>query len=395
MSNPILGRIIHYFLARQSDRALAAGRPHGRLQVHAVGPDADRILLVIDRPSEGEGALSQELGFAGHLARQLSVLSGRGTDLDILSNGNMTATETGTALADLDLARFDAVVLMVGSSEALMLTPVPQWTADLTILLDDIEDSSPSSVHTFVIAVPPVRGLINFPRVIEPLVQSSIRRHNVATVAVCRTRPRASSLTFDIARSASDGRNSSADFKGWAALIAPAIHSTMTALGGKRSEEAANEPARQLSLDELNVIDTYPSPRIDRLVESARNLFGTTSAAVTFLDHDRRWVKSAVGTSGKETSRVGSLCDLAIDQAGVFVVEDAHLEPHVVPVPGQIDDVRFYAGFPLEAPTGRRIGVLCIMDDRPRRFDQPDSALLRELALQVQAELWGASHERV
>jgi GAF domain len=388
MLNTVLARVLRVGLSRQAQRALDETRPSGIPQVHAVGPDADRILLVIDRPSAGEGFLSQELGFAGHLARQLSVFSGCGTDLDILSNGNLTAAECALALASLDLARFDTVVLMVGLSEALALTSSARWGAELSMLLDDIEDTSPNSVHTFVVAVPPVRALINFPKAFAPLVQATVRRLNAKTAAVAAGRERVTVLPFDLPAAATDGRNSSADFKGWAALIAPSIHARQLELGGpRRPSEEANEPARQLSLDDLHVIDSSPSPRIDRLVASARNLFGADGAAVTFLDHDRRWVKSAVGTSTADSPRVGSLCDLAIAQAGIFVIEDTRADPHIgTHYPN--DAVCFYAGFPLEAPSGRRIGVLCILDSEPRTFRSNDGALLRELALQVQAELW-------
>jgi GAF domain len=389
MFNSILGSILRVWLTVQARRALDVSRPRGALQVHAVGPDADRILLVIDRPSAGEGWVSQELGFAGHLARRLSALSGRGTDLNILSNGNMKADERTHALAALDLARFDAIVLMIGASEALTLTPARTWAGALTMLLDDIEDTTPAGLHTFVVAVPPVRSLIDFPRPFAPMVRLSIGRLNAATEAACATRSRSSHLLFDPPSAAADGRNSSADFKHWAGLIAPAIHAKVDALGEPQHGRApADEATRQRSLDDLHVVDSYPSPRIDRLVASARNLFGTTAAAVTLLDHDRRCVKSAIGTSSADTPRVGSLCDLAIAQPGVFFVQDTNAEPRLVRLGDSTEDVRFYAGYPIEAPNGHRIGVLCIMDAWPRTFSHSESALLRELALQVQAELW-------
>ena len=49
--------------------------------------------------------------------------------------------------------------------------------------------------------------------------------------------------------------------------------------------------------------------------------------------------------------------------------------------------VRFYAGYPVEAPNGMRVGALCLTDPVPRAFSRADEALLRELALRVQALL--------
>jgi GAF domain-containing protein len=50
--------------------------------------------------------------------------------------------------------------------------------------------------------------------------------------------------------------------------------------------------------------------------------------------------------------------------------------------------VRFYAGYPIEAPNGQRVGALCIVDTKPRRFSRKEAELLRELALRVQTLLW-------
>jgi GAF domain-containing protein len=50
--------------------------------------------------------------------------------------------------------------------------------------------------------------------------------------------------------------------------------------------------------------------------------------------------------------------------------------------------IRFYAGYPVESPSGERIGALCVFDPEPRRADDVDTVLLREFALMMQSELW-------
>jgi len=49
--------------------------------------------------------------------------------------------------------------------------------------------------------------------------------------------------------------------------------------------------------------------------------------------------------------------------------------------------IRFYAGQPLEAPGGHRVGTLSILDRTPRQLTEADRGLLRNLALCVQKEL--------
>jgi hypothetical protein len=42
--------------------------------------------------------------------------------------------------------------------------------------------------------------------------------------------------------------------------------------------------------------------------------------------------------------------------------------------------LRFYAGFPLETPTGQAVGTLCVIDRQPRFLEPEEAVLLRELA---------------
>ena len=56
-------------------------------------------------------------------------------------------------------------------------------------------------------------------------------------------------------------------------------------------------------------------------------------------------------------------------------------------VTGELGTIRFYAGHPLEAPGGERIGALCIFDSQPRQFSETEARALRDLAEWVQHEL--------
>jgi GAF domain-containing protein len=49
--------------------------------------------------------------------------------------------------------------------------------------------------------------------------------------------------------------------------------------------------------------------------------------------------------------------------------------------------IRFYAGHPLRAPAGHRVGTLCVMDHRPRELGAADLEALRDLAALAEAEL--------
>ena len=149
------------------------------------------------------------------------------------------------------------------------------------------------------------------------------------------------------------------------------------------------EAERLRALHELEILDTPPEERFDRVVRLARRLFDVPVVAVTLVDADRQWFKASVGLDIKETPRCDAFCSTTIQGPGAFVVPDARADPRYSENPLVLGSphIRFYAGQPLEAPGGQRVGALCIVDTRPRVLSQEESDLLRDLADWVQKEL--------
>ncbi|WP_248765086.1 sensor domain-containing diguanylate cyclase [Pseudomonas protegens] len=150
-----------------------------------------------------------------------------------------------------------------------------------------------------------------------------------------------------------------------------------------------NEALRIQTLRELNVLDTSPEERFDRLTRLAKRLFNVPIALVSLVDADRQWFKSCVGLDVSETSRDISFCGHAILGDQILTVPDAGLDerfhdnPLVVGAPG----IRFYAGCPLTVSNGSKLGTLCLIDIKPRDLDDEDRALLRDLARMAEQEL--------
>ncbi|WP_296949595.1 ATP-binding protein [uncultured Massilia sp.] len=134
-------------------------------------------------------------------------------------------------------------------------------------------------------------------------------------------------------------------------------------------------------LKELNLLDTPPEERFDRITRLARRLFDAPIVLLALIDADRQWFKSRIGIDLAQVERSVSFCDHTIRQDDVFVVEDTLDDarfadnPFVTGEPG----VRFYAGYPLETPEGLRVGSLCVIDRVPRRFDEEQRQLLRDV----------------
>jgi hypothetical protein len=149
------------------------------------------------------------------------------------------------------------------------------------------------------------------------------------------------------------------------------------------------EAERLSALHRLGVLDTPAEDRFDRVVRLARQLFGVPTALVSLVDRDVVVHKAMSGFDERVVRREDSLCGTAVQQDQMLVVQDASTDPRfsASPFVAQAGGVRFYAGQPLVAPGGYRVGTLCIADDRPREFPAESAALLRDLASWVEKEL--------
>ncbi|GAB3606511.1 hypothetical protein GCM10027413_19200 [Conyzicola nivalis] len=368
-------------------------RPEHSDAVHTAGTNPMRMLLLGSGASIGFGVLSHDLALAGHLGRQISAMIDRALDIDVVVDREMTSETAPAALSAQPVARYDAVVVALGLIEALTFTPVPTWRIELTALIDQITTAGSSNVQIFIVAVPPLPALMRYPAFIRLLAGKHARTLNDASRQLSDQFEHVTYLPFDAAGGGETDRfRSSATYSTWAGLLAEPISARLR-YTGVRGEPApatpVDEAARQSTLDALNILDSKPEERFDRITRTARDLVGTTSAAITLIDRERHWFKSRIGVDKEQMPRFSTLCDITIQGREHFAIEDATKDPRFADNPLVLDEphLRFYAGYPIEAPNGVRVGTLSVFDPQPRGFSDADAALLRGLALMVQNEL--------
>lgn len=150
-----------------------------------------------------------------------------------------------------------------------------------------------------------------------------------------------------------------------------------------------DEDERLRHLTELAILDTPPEEPFDRVVRLAKKMFDVPIALVSLVDANRQWVKACIGLPARETGRDASFCGHAILGEDTFVIEDTHADPRFAdnPLVTGAPFIRFYAGQPLRIAGGFKIGTLCIIDTKPRRFSAEDRATLRDLAGVLEREL--------
>lgn len=150
-----------------------------------------------------------------------------------------------------------------------------------------------------------------------------------------------------------------------------------------------DEEARLESLRELRLLDSEPEERFDRITRMAQRLFDVPIVVFSLVDSERVWFKSRVGLDFPELQRGDAFCSHAILTDGIIQVEDAADDPRfrLSPIVNSSPGVRFYAGFPVSSVERRRVGVLAIMDTKPRVLNAADLKSLADLARGLEAEI--------
>jgi diguanylate cyclase (GGDEF)-like protein len=151
----------------------------------------------------------------------------------------------------------------------------------------------------------------------------------------------------------------------------------------------ADETQRLRTLQSMRILDTPAEEQFDQITRVARRLFNVPIALVSLVDENRQWFKSRQGLDAAETPRSISFCGHAILAEGILAVEDATQDErfHDNPLVCNAPDIRFYAGYPLRAPNGHKIGTLCIIDRVPRTFTDADRELLTDLGRLAEQQL--------
>ena len=151
-----------------------------------------------------------------------------------------------------------------------------------------------------------------------------------------------------------------------------------------------NEERRLKALYHYTILDTLPDAYFNNLAYIVAQFFQTPIALISFVESESVFFKGNVGMEDTlKTDRGSSLCALAILNDEVTVFTDTLNEPCLLSNPlvrGKFG-LRFYAGAPLITPNGYPIGTLCIIDKKPRSFENKERDLLNRFAKIAMHEL--------
>jgi hypothetical protein len=161
----------------------------------------------------------------------------------------------------------------------------------------------------------------------------------------------------------------------------------------------ANEKLRMATLRSLNVLDTLPEERFDRITRMVQDEYSVPFVFISLVDADRQWFKSiqwaCPAPSPSEAPRKVSFCGHTIlgRHREILEIPDILEDDRFADNPLAIGlQLRYYAGIPLVVPSSVgdsyvNVGTLCILDTKPRKLNQGQLTKLDEFGEQVRDEI--------
>ncbi|MFK8138921.1 MAG: PAS domain S-box protein [Bdellovibrionales bacterium] len=148
---------------------------------------------------------------------------------------------------------------------------------------------------------------------------------------------------------------------------------------------ALQEQKRLETLYGYEILDSDNEKQFDEITRTIATVCQCEFAMISFVDKDRQWFKSKVGTDMSEFPRDISFCDHTIANDGLLIIEDASKDSRFSdnPIVTGEPHLRFYAGASLVAPNGQKIGTLCITDTSPKTLDLAQKNLLTTFSNQI------------
>jgi len=160
--------------------------------------------------------------------------------------------------------------------------------------------------------------------------------------------------------------------------------------------EVIADPDRLRALHATGLLDSPPEDVYDRITRAAADALNAPFAAVSLVDVDRQFFKSAIGVSGataqeRQTPLSQSVCQYAVANGEPLILEDARADPIFKDHPVvKVGLVVGYLGITIIDADGNAIGTLCVYDTKPRSWSAGHVQVLSDLAGLASERIFGS-----
>lgn len=374
-------------------------RPADSPQGFVAGRRSVRVLLAGSGPVVGWGVGSYDLALPGALARALASSTGRGAVVDVVAHPSAGVRRLRSLVGSAGPGRYDVVVLSATLADSLRLPEPRAWGERVRALIREVRAARSGAVSVAWLGAQPLRALDPDGSGPTRIAHEHGELLNRVAERVCREEgalfvPLGAPPHADSAR-----HRGPADYLFWARRIADVLAPVLGQLPAEQPPAPQSAADRVEAIERLRLAERGRDARLDGLVGTAQRTLGTEIAMFTILDDRKEWPIAAVGATPREIPIEQSACLYTIASPDGMVVTDAVSDDRfatstMVTGPSAL---RYYAGYPVEAPDGTRIGALCVFSRTPRDAEtgEFDLDVLRELALLAQRELWRWEPDRV
>lgn len=221
--------VLSTWLANSADSWRRLPRPRGEPLIVVPGDDPYRGLVVGSGAAVGYGVLEWALSVNGQVARQVAGATGRGVELRVIADPELSVRAARKALVDADLTGYDVVIVTVGALDALELLPSQDWGTQLGRLLDTIAVRASTDARVLVMGIPNLTELVTIPRLYRGAVARRCAALNEETALLASAREGVAFVPFappaiDLVHNASrDVHNT------WARIVVPAVLAALRA----------------------------------------------------------------------------------------------------------------------------------------------------------------------
>jgi len=364
-------------------------RPFDCRQAFASGRRPLRVLVIGSGPAVGWGVGSHDLGLPGTIARALAAATERGVVVNAVPHPSAGVKRLRRLLDGAAFERYDAIVLSGALADALRLEDPEPWEWRLRELLIHARSCGPRPVVW--LGAQPVRSIRSYDSTAGGIVDAHARRLNALAREVCHD---TGALYVGLDAPGSDVPHSLAPevYRHWGRQIVDALAPASQERAAHRPPPPSSGADRVEAIDRLELSHRGGDRRLDGIVGMAQRTLGAEIAMLTILDDRTEWPLVAIGSEFGHIPIEQSVCLHTIQATDGMIVTDSALDDRfsasaLATGPASL---RYYAGYPVEAPDGTRIGALCVFGRSPRGQSEGEADLdvLRDLALLAQRELW-------
>ena len=146
---------------------------------------------------------------------------------------------------------------------------------------------------------------------------------------------------------------------------------------GLSVENVPNEKEYQ----NLEWLDMQRDPTLDHLTKLACSIFDIPLCFASIIGKHQSMFKSLDGIDLSKQPSKHSFCSHTMVDNDIYVVEDATKDPAHKDNPQFFGKMKivFFAGYPLVSQNGLKLGALCLIDSKPRKFSTADKEKLAHL----------------